>query len=111
MEPSQTDCIFCKIVAGTIPAKIIEQNEHAMAFLDLQPQAPFHGLVIPKMHVASLNQITPSERRLILPELYEMADQVAIKHGFREDGYRCVINNQALAGQSVFHLHLHVLGG
>jgi len=105
------DCIFCKIISGSIPAKKLAESEHAIAIADIQPQAPTHALIIPKRHVATLNDMTATDRRDVLPALYDLAEQLAEEKGFRENGYRTVINNQAEAGQTVFHLHMHVLAG
>ena len=105
------DCLFCKIVAGGIPAKKLAESESAIAIADIQPQAPLHALIIPKKHVASLNELNDEERRNMLPGLCALADQLAREKNIRESGYRTVINNQSVAGQTVFHLHLHVLGG
>lgn len=105
------DCLFCKILNGSIPAKIISENENAVAFHDISPQAPFHALIVPRKHVSSLNEMTYDDRDQILPVLFSLADKIAADAGIKERGYRCVINNQPEAGQTVFHLHLHVLGG
>lgn len=105
------ECIFCKIIAGQIPAARLAETEDAIAIADISPQAPVHALVIPKTHVASLNDLTPKDREYILPKLYAVADALAQSKGFRQNGYRTVINNQAQAGQTVFHLHMHVLAG
>lgn len=104
------DCLFCKILEGKIPAKILGESKTAVAIADISPQAPFHALVLPREHVASLNALTDSTRREVLPELYALADSLASEQGFREAGYRTVINNGEGAGQTVHHLHLHVLG-
>lgn len=105
------DCLFCKIRDGKIPAKKLAESETAFAIADIQPQAPLHALIIPKTHVASLNDMTDADRAAILPELYRLADQLASEKGIRAQGYRTVVNNQAAGGQTVFHLHMHVLGG
>jgi histidine triad (HIT) family protein len=105
------DCIFCKIIAGTIPAKKLAESDAAIAIADIHPQAPLHAVLISKAHVASLNELTSTQRKEILPELYALADRLASEKGLRERGYRTVINNQTDGGQTVFHLHMHVLGG
>ena len=105
------DCIFCKIVAGSIPSKKLGESEHLIAISDIQGQAPFHALIIPKVHKSSLNDLDSADRAKFLPEMYSLADELASKSGFREQGYRTVINNQSMAGQTVFHLHMHVLSG
>jgi histidine triad (HIT) family protein len=99
-------CIFCKIAGGTIPTPFIYEDDAAVAFRDIQPQAPAHFLVVPRLHVASLNEAR-DER--LLGRLLLAARQAAAKIGLEQ--YRLVINTGADAGQSVFHLHLHVLGG
>ena len=104
------DCIFCKIVAGEIPAKVVYEDERAVAFRDINPQAPTHALVIPRAHVASLNDAAESDEAL-LGHLLRVAARVASDEGHAETGYRTVINNGAGAGQTVFHIHVHVLGG
>ena len=105
------DCIFCKILDGKIPSKRLAESDMAIAIADITPQAPLHALILPKKHVASLNDLTAADRREILPALYELADQLARDKGLLESGYRTVINNGESAGQTVFHLHMHVLGG
>jgi histidine triad (HIT) family protein len=105
------DCLFCKIISGSIPAQKIAESESAIAIADIQPQAPFHALVLPRRHVASLNDMTEQDRKELLPQMYALADSLALEKGYDKSGYRTVINNQADAGQTVFHLHLHVLAG
>ncbi len=103
------DCIFCKISAGEIPAKLLYQDDRAIAFLDLNPQAPSHLLVIPRRHIASLAELAPSDSSLV-GHLNWIAAQVA-RHAGLTNGYRVVINTGDDGGQTVAHLHLHVLGG
>jgi histidine triad (HIT) family protein len=105
-----TDCIFCKIVAGDIPGDIVYQNDDVLAFRDLNPQAPTHILVIPKKHIATTNDIQPDDAELI-GKMYLAAKQIAKDEGIAESGYRCVLNCNKQAGQTVFHIHLHILGG
>lgn len=105
-----TDCIFCKIAAGTIPANVVYQNDAVLAFRDLNPQAPTHILVIPKKHIATTNDITPTDAALI-GDMYLAAKQIAKDEGIADSGYRTVMNCNRGAGQTVFHIHLHVLGG
>ncbi len=100
------ECIFCRIANGGIPTPFILENEEAVAFRDIQPQAPVHLLVVPRRHVASLND---ARDETLLGRLLTVARQAAAKAGLEQ--YRVVINTGAEAGQSVFHLHLHVLGG
>ena len=105
-----TDCIFCKIAAGNIPANIVFQNEEVLAFRDLNPQAPTHILVIPKKHIATTNDITAADAALI-GSMYLAAKHIAKDEGIADSGYRTVMNCNRGAGQTVFHIHLHVLGG
>lgn len=105
-----TDCIFCKIAAGTIPATVVYQNDEVLAFRDLNPQAPTHILVIPKKHIATTNDITAADAALI-GHMLLAAKQVAKDEGIADSGYRTVMNCNRGAGQTVFHIHLHVLGG
>ncbi|MDW8249828.1 MAG: histidine triad nucleotide-binding protein [Myxococcales bacterium] len=105
-----SDCLFCRIVRGEIPAKVVYENDHVLAFHDIQPQAPVHTLVIPKIHVESLARLGAQQRELAA-ELVLGVQQVARLTGVESSGYRTVANTGAHGGQSVFHLHLHVLGG
>ncbi|HEV3470018.1 MAG TPA: histidine triad nucleotide-binding protein [Pyrinomonadaceae bacterium] len=107
---AEHDCLFCKIAAGEIPAQLVYQDERAVAFRDINPQAPTHVLVIPREHVASLAEAEEG-RESLLGHLLLAAARVARDAGLEASGFRTVINNGAGAGQSVFHLHLHVLGG
>ncbi|HEX3559221.1 MAG TPA: histidine triad nucleotide-binding protein [Pyrinomonadaceae bacterium] len=107
---TQPDCIFCKIVAGEIPAKKVYEDERALAFRDINPQAPTHALVIPRTHVASLEEAGEDDEAM-LGHLLRVAARVAREEGHAESGYRTVINTGAGAGQTVFHIHVHVLGG
>jgi histidine triad (HIT) family protein len=104
------DCLFCKIGSGQIPAKVVLQDDEILAFDDINPQAPVHVLVIPKRHVVALNEPGAGDQAL-LGRLLEAATLVARKKGIAEAGYRVVANTGRDGGQSVFHLHLHVLGG
>lgn len=105
-----TNCIFCKIASGEIPATIVHQDEHVVAFRDLNPQAPTHVLVIPRRHVATLNDLADADGELI-GWMYLAAKRIAEMDGVADAGYRTVVNCNAAAGQSVFHIHLHLLGG
>ena len=105
-----TDCIFCKIAAGDIPAEIVYENDFVVAFKDLGPQAPVHTLVIPKKHIATINDLEDEDAALV-GEMYLAAKQIAADNDLSERGYRTVMNCNAEAGQTVFHIHLHVLGG
>jgi histidine triad (HIT) family protein len=104
------DCLFCQIVAGEVPADSVFQDERSMAFRDINPQAPVHVLVIPREHIESLDDASQKEEAL-LGHLLRVAARVANEQGLSESGYRTIINTGAGAGQSVFHLHVHVLGG
>jgi histidine triad (HIT) family protein len=107
---TQQDCIFCKIVAGEIPATKVYEDERAVAFRDINPQAPTHALVIPRSHIASLNEAGGADEPL-LGHLLRVAARVARDEGHAEEGYRAVVNTGPRAGQTVFHVHVHVLGG
>jgi histidine triad (HIT) family protein len=102
------DCLFCRIVRQEIPAKLIFENEHCVAFRDINPQAPVHVLVVPKTHVASLNEARDAAT---IGHLSLAAAQIARSEGIAESGYRTVVNTNRDAGQTVFHIHLHLLGG
>lgn len=104
-----TDCIFCRIVQREIPAKIVFEDDMALAFEDIRPEAPVHLLVIPKQHVASLADVTSADRDLV-GHLFAVTAKLARERNL-EGGYRAVINNGSGAGQTVFHLHVHLLGG
>jgi histidine triad (HIT) family protein len=102
------DCLFCRIVRKEIPAKLVAEDEFCVAFRDISPQAPVHILIIPREHVPSLNQATDAA---MLGRLSLMAADLARKEGVSESGYRTVVNTNSAAGQTVFHVHLHLLGG
>ena len=103
-----SDCLFCRIVSGEIPARIVAEDEHCVAFRDINPQAPVHVLVIPRVHVASLNDVADGA---VIGDMHRLAARIARSEGVAESGYRTVFNTNADAGQTVFHLHLHLLGG
>ncbi len=102
-------CIFCRIIDRQAPAKIVYEDERVVAFEDLHPQSPVHILIVPRKHIPSLKEANAEDERL-LGHLFTVAAQLARERQI-EKGYRTVINNGSLAGQSVFHLHVHVLGG
>jgi len=104
-----SDCVFCRIVSGEIPARIVHSDDEAIAFADLSPKAPTHLLVIPRRHLPSLAASGPEDAPL-LGHLVAVANQLATGAGLR-DGYRLVVNTGPAAGQSVEHLHVHLLGG
>jgi histidine triad (HIT) family protein len=103
-----TDCLFCKIVKKEIPATVVAENEHCVAFRDINPQAPTHILIIPREHVASLNDVRDPST---VGRMHLLAAELATSEGLAERGYRTVINTNADAGQTVFHIHVHLLGG
>lgn len=104
------DCLFCKMANGDIKPDTLYEDEHVLAFKDINPQAPVHFLVIPKQHITTLNDLEDNHAELI-GRLFLAAKKIASEQGVAEDGYRSVINCNAGAGQSVWHVHLHVLGG
>ena len=104
------DCLFCKIIKGEIPAKIIYEDEKVLVFEDIKPQAPVHTLVIPKKHISTLLEITGEDNELI-GYLFQVANRIARDKGIADRGFRLVINCNREAGQTVFHVHLHLLGG
>lgn len=104
------DCLFCKIVAGQIPAKIVYRDDLVVAFEDINPQAPHHLLIVPQKHIATLNDAHDEDRELI-GSLLTTGSQLAKQLNLADDGYRVVMNTNAGAGQTVFHIHLHLLGG
>jgi histidine triad (HIT) family protein len=103
-------CLFCRIIAGEIPASVVYEDERLFAFRDINPQAPMHVLVVPKAHVATLNDLTSSDDGIV-GEMVRRAAALAAEQGFAESGFRTVFNCNAAAGQTVFHMHLHVLAG
>jgi histidine triad (HIT) family protein len=105
------DCIFCRIASGEIPADVVAQSDRAMAFRDLNPQAPTHLLVIPRRHVASAAALVEGDRAAVLGDIMSLAVDVAAQLGLAEHGYRLVVNTGVDGGQSVDHLHVHLLGG
>jgi histidine triad (HIT) family protein len=104
------DCLFCKIAAGEVPATFVYQDEQLIAFRDINPQAPMHVLVVPRRHIATLNDLTEGDDAIV-GEMIRRAAALAREHGHADRGYRTVFNCNAGAGQTVFHIHLHVLGG
>lgn len=104
------DCIFCRIAAGDIPAELIYEDERVVGFRDLNPQAPTHALVIPRKHIATLNDLSVDDE-LIVGRMIGAAREIARQEGLDEAGYRTVMNCNEAGGQTVFHIHLHLLGG
>ena len=103
------DCLFCKIIAGAIPSTKVYEDDLVLAFRDIAPQAPSHILVIPKAHIPSVDGITP-ENSGVVAHIFQVIPKIAAAEGLK-DGYRVVSNCGADAGQTVFHLHFHILGG
>ncbi len=104
------DCLFCKIIERKIPSTIVYEDERVIAFNDIDPQAPTHILIVPKRHIPTLNEVGVEDDRII-GELVRRAAAIAKEKGFSEVGYRTLFNTNRGAGQSVFHVHLHLLGG
>ncbi len=105
-----TDCLFCKMIAGEIQPDVVYEDDAVLAFRDINPQAPTHVLVVPREHIATINDLDAAHAGLV-GRIYLAAKEVARQAGIHEKGYRTVMNCNAEAGQTVFHLHLHVLGG
>jgi|SRR5687767_11803350 histidine triad (HIT) family protein len=105
-----TECLFCKIVNGDIPASIVREDEELVAFNDVNPQAPLHALIIPRRHIPTLNALTGGDDTLI-GRMLRFAAVIAAEKGYADRGYRTVFNCNREAGQSVFHIHLHLLAG
>lgn len=103
-------CIFCKISRKEIPADVITEDDRILAFKDLNPQAPVHILLIPKDHIATLNDL-PEEKEDLIGHIFSTARSIAAKMGIKERGYRIVLNTEKESGQEVFHIHFHLLGG
>jgi histidine triad (HIT) family protein len=107
---AMADCLFCKIIAREIPASIVYEDDHVLAFNDINPQGPTHVLVVPKRHIATLNDLTPGDDRIV-GELVRRAAAIAGVRGIAAGGFRTVFNTNRDAGQTVFHIHLHLIGG
>jgi histidine triad (HIT) family protein len=105
-----SDCLFCKISNGDIPASIVYQDDRVIAFNDINPQAPTHVLIVPKRHIETLNDLQSEDDGLV-GEMVRRAAAIAKERGVGEGGYRTVFNTNRHAGQTVFHIHLHLLGG
>jgi histidine triad (HIT) family protein len=105
-----SDCLFCKIIAGMIPVNPVYDDQELIAINDLNPQAPLHVLIIPKAHIASLNDLAP-EHDALVGSMFRRAAAIAKDRGYSERGFRTVFNTNREAGQSVFHIHLHLLAG
>lgn len=105
-----SDCLFCKMVSGEIPPDKVYEDDEVLGFRDINPQAPVHVLVIPKEHIATLNDLDDAHRSLV-GRMVQAAAKIAAQEGVDTSGYRTVLNCNADAGQSVFHIHLHLLAG
>lgn len=103
-------CLFCKIIQGEIPARKVHEDDEVIAFEDIDPQAPTHILVIPRRHIASLDDLTSAEVEIV-GRVVTRASEIARQYGLDQSGYRLVVNNGEGAGQTVFHIHFHLLGG
>jgi histidine triad (HIT) family protein len=104
------DCLFCKIIAREIPGSIVYEDDRVIAFNDIRPQAPTHVLVVPKRHIESLNELQPGDDQIV-GELVRRAAAIAKERGVSASGFRTVLNTNRDGGQTVFHIHLHLLGG
>jgi histidine triad (HIT) family protein len=107
---SENNCLFCRIIAGEIPSNTVYEDDLALAFRDINPQAPAHVLIIPKQHIASLSEASQDDQAL-LGHLMLVVPKLASQLGLADGGYRMVVNTGAGAGQSVWHIHVHLLGG
>jgi histidine triad (HIT) family protein len=105
-----SDCLFCRIARKEIPASVVYEDERLLVINDINPQAPLHALVIPKRHIATLNDVSAEDAALV-GEIIRTAAAIARERGYAERGFRTVFNTNADAGQTVFHIHLHVLAG
>jgi len=104
------DCLFCKILAGDVPSDVVYSDEFVIAFKDIYPKAPFHVLIIPRKHIATLNDTGDDDIELT-GRLFSAAKAIAAEQGFAEDGYRMMMNCGEGGGQIIFHLHLHLMAG
>ena len=104
------DCLFCKIINGEIPSEKVYEDEYVYAFNDISPTAPVHVLIVPKKHISTVNDIEENDAELI-GRIYLAAKKIAREKGIAEDGYRVVTNCNKMAGQTVFHIHFHLIGG
>ena len=104
------DCIFCKIIKGDVPTEKIYEDENVVAFNDISPKSPTHILVVPKKHVASLNDLKPDDMNMLV-QVFGAIKTIAAKAGVADDGYRVIVNTNRASGQEVFHIHFHIMGG
>jgi histidine triad (HIT) family protein len=105
-----TDCLFCKIRDGDIPGDIVFEDENVLAFNDVNPQAPVHILIIPKKHISTINDLEQGDEQ-VMGKLFSTAKKIAAEKGISDDGYRLVTNCNEGAGQTVFHIHMHMIAG
>lgn len=104
------DCVFCKLISGEIPSNPIHEDDDFVGFVDVNPQAPTHLLLCPRKHIETVLDLTDQDAEL-LGRMFLVANDLARKHGLADDGFRYVLNCKAAGGQSVYHIHLHILGG
>ena len=107
---SEPSCLFCRIARHELPAQIVHEDDGLVAFRDINPKAPTHILIVPREHIASLNELAPGHRA-VLGDMHLLAGALARSEGIAEDGWRVVVNCGAAAGQTVWHVHMHLLGG
>ncbi len=105
-----SDCLFCRIARKEIPSKVVHEDDHSIAFDDINPKAPVHVLIIPRKHVSTIDDVAPEDTQ-VLGHLVQVARTIARSRGIADSGYRLVFNCRADAGQEVFHIHLHLVGG
>jgi histidine triad (HIT) family protein len=105
-----SNCVFCRIIAGTAPGEIIYRDEQVTAFRDIRPAAPTHILIVPNKHIVSINELN-SEDESLIGHVFTVARKLAEQEGIHRSGYRCIVNTGPDSGQAVFHFHLHLLGG
>lgn len=106
-----SDCIFCKIIKGEIPSNLIYKNDHVVAFKDINPVAPIHLLIIPRKHISSTIDITAEDKKVIIPEIFAAIQHLAKEFNLNKEGFRVINNCGSNGGQTVDHLHFHLLGG
>lgn len=106
-----SDCLFCKIASGDIPSKKVFEDDDVIVFHDIEPKAPVHVLIVPKKHSQSVNHMSAEDMAAVMPAMYRAAKQAAVELGVHDSGYRLVVNTGEEGGQTVAHLHMHLLGG
>lgn len=105
-----SDCLFCKIRDGEMPCDMVYESDDVMAFRDVNPQAPTHILVVPRKHISTVNDLKEKDKNIV-GDMFLAAKKIAADEGIEEDGYRLVVNCNSKAGQTVFHIHMHLIGG